>query len=145
MQKRSLKDEDLFQRILVHIVLKKDLVPISSGSTACRRSAVVHFRMGWIMPGVGYTYYRYEAAGDQYVVRCVSGLPIPDKKFAILPPRFICHLEHDLPSLHPLWNTVLFRFDHSVDIKKEMVVCGFSSHDGDMQSTLQSGITTHFK
>ena len=32
--------------------------------------------------------YRYEAAGDQYVGRVLSGLPIFSSKFATLPPHF---------------------------------------------------------
>ena len=49
-----------------------------------------NLRAGWTMGGVQDTYLRYEAAGDQYVGRVVSGLPISSPKFAALPPQFDC-------------------------------------------------------
>lgn len=41
------------------------------------------------MGGVQDTYLRYEAAGDYYVDRTVSGLPSGTPDFAILPPFFL--------------------------------------------------------
>ncbi|EGZ22322.1 hypothetical protein PHYSODRAFT_491802, partial [Phytophthora sojae] len=38
--------------------------------------------------GVQDRYFRYEAAGDQFLGRVVAGLPVNDSKFAILPPHF---------------------------------------------------------
>jgi hypothetical protein len=38
---------------------------------------------------IGVSIFRYEAAGDQYVGRVLSGLPIFSAKFATLPPRFM--------------------------------------------------------
>jgi hypothetical protein len=43
------------------------------------------------MKGVKATYIRYEAAGDQYVGRTVSGLPMEDERFTLLPPYFTRH------------------------------------------------------
>ena len=60
----------------------------ASGSTACPPSAALQLRAGWTLPGVQGTYLRYEAAGDMYVGRTVSGLPIDKPEFAILPPNF---------------------------------------------------------
>ena len=40
------------------------------------------------MGGVTDTYCRYEAAGDQYCGRIVSGLPLFSFRFAVLPPIF---------------------------------------------------------
>ena len=40
------------------------------------------------------TYLKYEAAGDQYVGRVVSGLPLCSAKFAVLPPQLVdCDVE----------------------------------------------------
>ena len=41
------------------------------------------------MAGATDTYCRYEAEGDQYCGRVVSGLPLFSFRFAVLPPRFI--------------------------------------------------------
>lgn len=49
----------------------------------------VNIRCGWKMPGVTDTYCRYEAAGDQYCGRVLSGLPLSSFRFATLPPKFI--------------------------------------------------------
>ena len=61
---------------------------VSSGSTAAPPSTAVHLRAGWALGGVQDRYLRYEAAGDQYVGRTVSGLPMTRAEFAILPPHF---------------------------------------------------------
>ncbi|KAG6944547.1 hypothetical protein JG688_00017025, partial [Phytophthora aleatoria] len=38
--------------------------------------------------GVQDRYFRYEAAGDQYLGRVVAGLPQYSSQFAVLPPHF---------------------------------------------------------
>ena len=40
------------------------------------------------MGGVKYKYLKYEAAGDQYVDRCASGLNQLSKEFAVTPTYF---------------------------------------------------------
>ena len=60
----------------------------ASGSTSCPPSAAIHLRAGWSLQGVQDTYIRYESAGDMYVGRTVSGLPIDSPEFASLPPHF---------------------------------------------------------
>ena len=52
-----------------------------SVTSICRRA-------GWTLPGVLDTYLRYEAAGDQFVGRTVTGLPCDRAEFALLPPFF---------------------------------------------------------
>ena len=71
-----------------HSLRKGAATYCSSGSTACPPSSAVHLRAGWSMGGVQNTYIRYESAGDMYVGRTVSGLPISSADFAILPPNF---------------------------------------------------------
>ena len=61
----------------------------ASGSTACPSAAAINLRAGWALGGVQDTYLRYEAAGDMYVGRTVTGLPSSQPEFAILPPQFI--------------------------------------------------------
>ena len=61
----------------------------ASGSTACPPITAVNIRGGWSLGGVQNTYIQYEAAGDMYVGRTVTGLPINSSKFAILPPHFV--------------------------------------------------------
>jgi hypothetical protein len=58
-------------------------------SSACPSAAAVHLRAGWALGGVQDTYLRYDGAGDQYVGRCVAGLPIMSQEFALLPPHFV--------------------------------------------------------
>lgn len=72
-----------------HSIRKGAATYCSSGSTACPSAASVHLRAGWTMGGVQDKYIRYDAAGDQYVGRTVTGLPTCDPQFALLPPHFI--------------------------------------------------------
>lgn len=60
-----------------------------AGCTAGPPISSVHLRAGWKFGGVQDRYIKYEAAGDQYLGRVVSGLPITSPLFAILPPHFI--------------------------------------------------------
>jgi hypothetical protein len=59
-----------------------------SGSTAAPHISAVSNRAGWKQPGVQDTYLVYADAGDQYVGRVVSGLPLNSHNFAMLPPYF---------------------------------------------------------
>ncbi|KAG4238173.1 hypothetical protein PC116_g13780 [Phytophthora cactorum] len=61
----------------------------SSGSTTCPPSVAVHLRAGWSMGGVQDRYRRHDAAGDMFVGRTASGLPILQPEFASLPPHFV--------------------------------------------------------
>jgi hypothetical protein len=60
----------------------------SSGSTACPSSSAIHLRAGWTLGGVQDSYIRYEAAGDMYVGRTLSGLPQDKAQFAAVGPYF---------------------------------------------------------
>ena len=84
LESRGIKSKD----IGTHSVRKGASSFCSSGSTACPPSVAVNLRAGWAMGGVQDRYFRYEAAGDQYVGRTVSGLPLMQPQFAILPPCF---------------------------------------------------------
>lgn len=76
------------ENIGTHSMRKGAATFCSSGSTACPSSTSIHLRAGWSLGGVQNTYLRYEAAGDQYVGRVVSGLPLDSFEFSILPPHF---------------------------------------------------------
>ena len=74
----------------VHSIRKGASSYVSGGSTCAPPQVATNIRAGWTMGGVQDTYLRYEAAGDQYVGRVVSELPISSPKFAALPQRFDC-------------------------------------------------------
>ena len=57
---------------------------VSAGFTISPPIVSVCFRCGWVMGGVKYKYLKYEAAGDQYVVRCASGLNQLSKEFTVM-------------------------------------------------------------
>ena len=84
LERRSVDPESLG----THSMRKGASTFCASGSTSCPSSAAVHLRAGWTLNGVQDTYIRYESAGDMYVGRTVSGLPIDSPDFAILPPYF---------------------------------------------------------
>lgn len=71
-----------------HSMRKGAATYCSSGSTAGPSSSSIHLRAGWAMGGVQDTYLRYESAGDMYVGRVVSGLPLDKPEFAVVGPRF---------------------------------------------------------
>ncbi|ETL79786.1 hypothetical protein L917_19651 [Phytophthora nicotianae] len=71
-----------------HSMRKGAATYCSSGSTACPPAIAVHLRAGWALGGVQDRYLRHDSAGDMFVGRTVSGLPILKAGFATLPPRF---------------------------------------------------------
>ncbi|KAG6966705.1 hypothetical protein JG688_00006647 [Phytophthora aleatoria] len=58
-----------------------------SGSTGVPSIVSVCLRCGWSQGGTQDRYFRYEAAGDQFLGRVVAGMPVNDSKFAALPPH----------------------------------------------------------
>ena len=89
------KHAELFQQefgvnvknIGVHSIRKGAATFISSGNTCAPPQVATNIRTGWTMGAIQDTYLRYEAAGDQYVGRVASGLPLCSPKFAALPPQ----------------------------------------------------------
>ncbi len=84
LEHRGIQKED----IGAHSLRKGAASFCASGSTACPSSTSVHLRAVWSSIGVQDTYLRYESAGDMFVGRTVSGLPIDQAEFSILPPFF---------------------------------------------------------
>jgi len=80
----GLQPEDLGS----HSIRKGAATYCSSGSTHCPSSSAVSERAGWSNGAVFNTYLRYEAAGDAFVGRTITGPPIDSSEFAILPPHF---------------------------------------------------------
>ena len=74
----------------VHSLRKGAASYVSSGSTCSPPQVATNIRAGWSMGIIQDTYLRYEAAGDQYVGRVVSGLPLSSPKFAVLPCQVDC-------------------------------------------------------
>jgi hypothetical protein len=77
------------ENIGTHSMRKGSATYAASGSTACPSSAAIHLRAGWTLSSVQDTYMRYESAGDMFVGRTVSGLPLDKPEFALLPPQFV--------------------------------------------------------
>ena len=73
-----------------HSIRKGAATYVSSGATCSPPQVATNIRAGWTMGVVQDTYLRYKAAGDQYIGRVVSGLPICSAKFSVLPPQFNC-------------------------------------------------------
>eukprot|EP00924_Labyrinthula_sp_SR-Ha-C_P012116 maker-scaffold_26-snap-gene-4.1-mRNA-1 protein AED:0.35 eAED:0.35 QI:0/0/0/1/0/0/2/0/184 len=71
-----------------HSLIKDTATFCASGNTNAPPIAAVQLRAGWSMGTVLNIYLHFEAAGDQYVGRTISGLLISSHKFSILPPRF---------------------------------------------------------
>ena len=71
-----------------HSIRKGSATYTSSGSTSCPPFSAVANRACWAIGNVANIYIQYQAAGDQYVGRTVSGLNPLDSTFATLPPRF---------------------------------------------------------
>jgi hypothetical protein len=84
LESRGIQPDDLGS----HSIRKGSATYASSGSTSAPSSTAIHLRAGWALGGVQDTYLRYEAAGDMYVGRTVSGLPSDRPEFAMLPPHF---------------------------------------------------------
>ena len=72
----------------VHSIRKGAATYVSSGSTCAPPQVATNIRTGWTMGPIQDTYLRFESAGDQYVGRVVSGLPLSSSDFAALPPDF---------------------------------------------------------
>jgi len=64
----------------VHSTRKGAASYVSSGSTCAPPQVATNIRAGWSMGIIQDTYLRYEAAGDQYVGRVVSDLPLSSPK-----------------------------------------------------------------
>ena len=90
----------------VHSLRKGAASYVSSGSTCSPPQVATNIRAGWSMGIIQDTYLRYEAAGDQYVGRVVSGLPLSSPKFAVLPCQVDCSVDECEEMLSSLFPTV---------------------------------------
>jgi len=71
-----------------HSIRKGVATAVSAGCTVSPPLVSLCLRAGWVLGGVLMRYLKYEAAGDQYVGRCASGLDQLTSEFAISPPYF---------------------------------------------------------
>ena len=69
----------------------------ASGSTQGPPIVAICLRAGWKLGGVLNQYLTLENAGDQFVGRVASLLPLFTKEFGVLPPRFPDDLYKDIP------------------------------------------------
>ena len=77
-----------YKAITAHSWRKGSASNAASGSTHAPSIIAICLRAGWKLPGSLNRYLCLEQAGDQFVGRVVAGLPIMDKAFCVLPPRF---------------------------------------------------------
>ena len=71
-----------------HSIRKGAVTSVATGTTSSPPIASICLRANWAMPGVMNRYIKFESAGDQFVGRCVAGLPRLSKDFAISPAYF---------------------------------------------------------
>jgi hypothetical protein len=93
----GLKVED----IGTHSFRKGSATYCTSGSVNGPSIISVARRCDWVLGSVQSKYLKYESAGDQFVGRTVSGLPLQSINFACLPPEFKepFELDHLFPQL----------------------------------------------
>ena len=98
---QSLIDEGYsYQQIGTHSWRKGAASYAASGTTAAPSIVSICIRAGWKISSVLKRYLSMENAGDWFLGRVVAGLPIYDKKFSVLPPRFKSNMTDAVDS-HP--------------------------------------------
>ena len=71
-----------------HLIRKGAATHVATRSTACPPISSICLRANWAMPGVLNWYIKYEAAGNQFVGKCVSGRKHTSTEFAASPAYF---------------------------------------------------------
>ena len=71
-----------------HSIQKCAVIYVANGCTISPTMSSIFIQENWTIGGVEDIYIKYEKAGDQFVARTVSVLPIPNKEFSISPPYF---------------------------------------------------------
>ena len=71
----------------MHSARKDTSTYMTSGCVDGPMQQAVNIRYEWRIAGVTDTYCQYEAAGDQYCGRILSGLPLFSFCFAVLSPN----------------------------------------------------------
>ena len=71
-----------------HSATKGASTHITSRCVGGRMQQAVNLRCEWRMAGVIDTYCQYEATGDQFCRRILSGLPLFSFRFAVSPTQF---------------------------------------------------------
>jgi hypothetical protein len=91
---RALHNEDNEKNYGTHSMRKGVAMYACNGSTEGPSIVSVYVRCGWSLGGVQDRYFRYEAAGDQFIGRVVAGLHLNSSSFEVLPP----HLKDNMNS-----------------------------------------------
>ncbi|KAL3778149.1 hypothetical protein ACHAWO_010885 [Cyclotella atomus] len=86
-----------------HSLRKGAVTHVASGITSSPPIASICIRANWKMPGVMNRYIKFEAAGDQYVGRCVSGRNRLGTRFAESIPYF------DMSEYSPIEKELMMR------------------------------------
>ena len=77
-----------YEEISTHSYRKGSASNAASGSTHAPPIVAICLRAGWKLSGVLNTYLVLENAGDNFVGRVASNLPLLQKGFGVLPPSF---------------------------------------------------------
>ena len=77
------------EEVGTHSLRKGAVTYVSGGCTGGPSAIATILRAGWTLNGVEGRYFRYEAAGDQFTGRTVTGLPLASSGFGVLPSHFI--------------------------------------------------------
>ena len=118
--------------VCTHSFRKGATTYASIGSTACPSSASIQIRGGWSMGQIQNRYYKYEAAGDRYVGRILSGLPLMSEKFSMLPPHF-----HGEDELVQLWLPKIFcNVPSRLDFLKQHCLASLAFHVSFLENNL---------
>ena len=78
----------LTEDIGTHSKYKNAIIYVANGCTISPTMSSIFMQENWTIGGVKEIYIKYEKAGDQFVGRTVSVLPIINKEFSISPPYF---------------------------------------------------------
>ena len=83
------------ERAKSHGFRKGSATHATSGTTNPPPLPSVSKRGEWSQGGVFDKYFLFAEPGDQYLGRCLTGLPQNDVNFSLLPPHFPCGIEND--------------------------------------------------
>ena len=142
---KDLLDDGLsMQDIGTHSWRKGSASFAACGTTAGPSIVSICIRAGWKISNVLKRYLSMENAGDWFLGRVVTGLPLYDKKFSVLPPRFKQDMSEDDRAFVDSTLAIVFPNpekwgDHMVPIFRHLLAT-LAWHD----EYLQSLPKTHF-
>ena len=89
-----------------HSLRKGATSHIFSGSPCLLPQVATNIRAGWSMGIIQDTYLSKDAAGEQYIGRVVSELPLSSPKFVVLPCQVDCSVDESKEMVATFFQTV---------------------------------------